>query len=420
MTISITTGNIEYSLKSFIQNQGVIDPLLEKLSNNVPQMQNDSYSFIGLAFDKEAINSVLSIVDKIGLINGIVVVGIGGSNLASRAVYTALFGFFDFQKKVPVWWADTVDQAYIDGIISSIIPLFEQKKRVLLMIISKSGTTFETSINAEVFINLFKYYYQSNYSDHIIYGSDQGSLLEQKAEKMNAFFVSIPKAVGGRFSAFSKPHLLILALSGVDIRFFCQGAMEITPALLESNLNNPALLRTVGLYDCYQKNIMVHDFFMPGVLWSECGNWMRQLIGESLGKQYDNSGNLVRVGFVPTVSFCSTDLHSVGQLYVQGPLNRVTTFFDIDTSSYLIRNNSFFDVSYSQLMKISINTVVQVYDDLKKPYFSVLIPEKNAYYIGQIMQMMMVETVLLAGLLGVNPFDQPGVILFKNKLSKNI
>lgn len=420
MTISITTGNIEYSLKSFIQNQGVIDPLLEKLSNNVPQMQNDSYSLIGLAFDKEAINSVLSIVDKIGLINGIVVVGIGGSNLASRAVYTALFGFFDFQKKVPVWWADTVDQAYIDGIISSIIPLFEQKKRVLLMIISKSGTTFETSINAEVFINLFKYYYQSNYSDHIIYGSDKGSVLEQKAEEMNAFFVSIPKAVGGRFSAFSKPHLLILALAGVDIRFFCQGAMEITPALLESNLNNPALLRAVGLYDCYQKNIMIHDFFMPGVLWSECGNWMRQLIGESLGKQYDNSGNLVRVGFVPTVSFCSTDLHSVGQLYVQGPLNRVTTFFDIDTNSYFIRNYSFFDVSYSQLMKTSINTVVQVYNDLKKPYFSLLIPEKNAYYIGQIMQMMMVETVLLAGLLGVNPFDQPGVVLFKNRLSKNI
>lgn len=420
MKISITTGNIEYNLKSFIKNQAIIDPLLEQLSVNVHNRKNDPCSFIGLAFDKEAINSVLSTVDKIGYVDGIVVVGIGGSNLAARAVETVLFGLFDSQKKVPVWWADTVDQVYIDGIIRSITQLFEQRKRVLLIIVSKSGTTFETMVNAEIFINVFKQYYKSNYFEHIIYGSDQGSVLEKKARESNAIFVSIPNAIGGRFSAFSKPHLLILALSGVDIRFFCQGAVAITPDLLESNLNNPAFLRAAGLYDCYQNNIIIHDLFMPGILWHECGNWMRQLIGESLGKAYDNDGNLVNVGFVPTVSICSTDLHSVGQLYVQGPLNRVTTFFNIDVYSYATSNNSFFGVSYSQLIKTSMNAVIQVYDDLKKPYFSIVIPERNAYYIGQIMQMMMVETVLLAGLLSINPFDQPGVILFKNKLSKNI
>jgi glucose-6-phosphate isomerase len=418
MTISVTAGNIEYNLKSFIEHQALVDPLLERLSNHTNQVTQDPCSFLGLAFDQESITSVLSMVETIGVVNGIVVVGIGGSNLAARAVETALFGLFNSQKKVPVWWADTVDQSYVNGIITSINELFAQKKRVLLIIVSKSGTTFETKINADLFINVFKHHYKSDYSQHIIYGSDLGSPLEQKAHQTNAFFVSIPDSVGGRFSAFSKPHLLILALVGIDIRLFCQGAVSMTPALLESSLKNPALFRAIGLYHCYHKNFMIHDLFMPGILWNEYGNWIRQLIGESLGKRYDSEGNSVYVGFAPTVSICSTDLHSVGQLYVQGPSNRVTSFLDIISNDIFISNKDFFQVSYSQLMRTSMYTVIEVYNDLKKPYFCISVPENSAYYMGQMMQMMMVEIVLLAGLMKIDPFDQPGVVLFKKKLPK--
>lgn len=418
MNILVTTGNIEYNLKSFIEKQVVIKLLLEQLSDNVNHLGNDTCSFIGLAFDQGSINYVLSIVDQIGIVDGIVVVGIGGSNLAARAVETVLYGLFDAQKKVPIWWADTVDAEYLDGIISCVKDLFLQKKSVLLMIISKSGTTFETMANAEVLITLFKSHYASDYAKHLVYGSDSDSPLAQHASKIGAFFVSIPDSVGGRFSAFVMPHLLILALVGIDIQFFCQGAVAITPMLLESSLKNPALFRAVGLYASYQKNMIIHDLFIPGILWNEMGNWMRQLIGESLGKKYNTSGNVVNVGFIPTVSICSTDLHSVGQLYVEGPANRVTTFFEVVSKTDFICNKGLFPVSYPQLMVQSMKAVMDVYNDLKKPFFCILIPEKNPYYVGQLMQMMMVETLLLAGLMEINPFDQPGVELFKKKLPK--
>jgi glucose-6-phosphate isomerase len=421
MTISVTAENIEYDLQWFIKHQVHVDTLLERLLYyHVSTARPDSCSFVSLAGNQDMIETVLKMAKEIGRVDGVVVVGIGGSNLAARAVETALHGLFDSQKKVPIWWTDTVDAEYLDGIISCVTDLFLQTKSVLLMIISKSGTTFETMANAEVLIALFKSHYASDYAKHLVYGSDSDSPLAQQASKIGAFFVSIPDSVGGRFSAFAMPHLLILALVGIDIQFFCQGAVAITPMLLESSLKNPALFRAVGLYASYQKNMIIHDLFMPGILWNEMGNWMRQLIGESLGKKYDTNGNIVNAGFVPTVSICSTDLHSVGQLYVEGPSKRVTTFFDIVSKSDFLCNKGFFPVSYPHLMVQSMKAVMDVYNDLKKPFFCISIPEKNAYYMGQLMQMMMVETVLLAGLMQVNPFDQPGVELFKKKLPKRL
>jgi glucose-6-phosphate isomerase len=419
MTISVTACNIEYDLHSFTSNQTTIDSLLERLSKHTDgTVTKDACSFIGLPFDQKSIDSVLTMVKKIGTVDGIVVVGIGGSNLAARAVETVLFGLFNSHKKTPIWWVDTVDQTYLDSIISCVNDLFAEKKRVLLIIVSKSGTTFETRINADLLISFFKQQYKTDYSQHIVYGSEVGSSLAYEAHNSNAHFVSIPDSVGGRFSAFSMPHLLILALAGVDIPLFCRGAVSITPTLLESTLKNPALFRAIGLYNCYQKKIIIHDLFIPGILWNELGNWIRQLIGESLGKKHDLEGRIVHAGFVPTVSICSTDLHSVGQLYVEGPPNRVTTFFDVVTNSDFICNKDFFPTSYSQLMQRSMQAVIEVYGDLKRPYFSISIPEKNSYYIGQLMQMMMVEIVLLAGLMNVDPFDQPGVALFKYGLKK--
>jgi len=419
--ISITSENIPINFN--FNDYTAIDSIVKKLSrfqtgDNLYQSK-DPVSFFGLPSDQKTVDFIENLIASIGSVDGIVIVGVGGSNLAARAIETIFFGLLNSQKKVSVWWLDTIDYQMIIDVMNELEKNYcAYKKKIILVVISKSGTTFETVINAASMTQFFKNYYQETAHHYIIYCSDKGSLFHEKALENKSIFLEIPFAVGGRFSAFCKSHLFILGLVGINIRLLCQGAFEIIPTLLKYDENNLALIWAQKLYHVYQESISIHDLFIPGIFWNEFGNWMRQLIGESLGKKFDLSGATVHAGFVPTVSLCSTDLHSVGQLYVEGPLNRVTTFFDSNPSTS--SDHAFVNSDYRTLMHQVIQSVVMVYKDLKKPFFVVTIPEKNEYYIGQLMQVILVQTVFLGTMMKINPFDQPGVALFKKQLQNII
>jgi glucose-6-phosphate isomerase len=156
------------------------------------------------------------------------------------------------------------------------------------------------------------------------------------------------------------------------------------------------------------------------------GFWYRQLMGESIGKKFDRSGGLVRIGMLPTVSQGSSDLHSVGQLYLAGPKNRFTTFVTVEhnrsdlvvpheesMTKGIIKNGTFL-----QCMSAIAHGTMIVYQKEELPFVHLALPEKSAWYVGQFLQMKMIEIFYLGYLLAINPFDQPQVELYKRETRK--
>lgn len=351
-----------------------------------------------------------------------VVVGIGGSNLGTIAVQEALFGRF-YNEHIPetkVYFADTVDTDYLWDIVLLVEQELEAGKNILLNVVSKSGTTTETIANFELFLELLKRYKKEDWYEHVVVTTDQGSMLWKWAVEYNVIVLAIPKIVGGRYSVFSAVGLFPLGMMNVAIEQLCTGAESVIDSCIGAGDTNIAAVRAVLLFAQYKKNIPIHDLFLFSVDLKSIGRWYRQLMAESLGKDGK--------GLMPTISIGSTDLHSMAQLYLGGPNNRFTTFVTIEKSKSNIVLPTFDDfeklvaniqgIPVSSIMQAIFNSVYTVYKKQQLPFCSITLPEKSAFYVGQLLQTMMMEIMYLGFLFGVNPFDQPHVQLYKKETRK--
>ncbi|NBD74261.1 hypothetical protein GVX82_04460, partial [Patescibacteria group bacterium] len=178
-----------------------------------------------------------------------------------------------------------------------------------------------------------------------------------------------------------------------------------------------------GLYAHYEAGISIHDTFLFAPALTALGFWYRQLMGESVGKECDREGHVVNAGLTPTVSIGSTDLHSVGQLYLGGPRDKVTTFVWVaaphDTVS-LPAERSFPGVvpmiagrDAGEVMHAILEGTKAAYRAAERPYLEVVVPQLDAHSLGQVLQMKMLEIMYLAELMQVNAFDQPNVESYK-------
>lgn len=250
--------------------------------------------------------------------------------------------------------------------------------------------------------------------------TDQGSMLWKWAVEYNVIVLAIPKIVGGRYSVFSAVGLFPLGMMNVAIEQLCTGAESVIDSCIGAGDTNIAAVRAVLLFAQYKKNIPIHDLFLFSVDLKSIGRWYRQLMAESLGKDGK--------GLMPTISIGSTDLHSMAQLYLGGPNNRFTTFVTIEKSKSNIVLPTFDDfeklvaniqgIPVSSIMQAIFNSVYTVYKKQQLPFCSITLPEKSAFYVGQLLQTMMMEIMYLGFLFGVNPFDQPHVQLYKKETRK--
>ena len=166
---------------------------------------------------------------------------------------------------------------------------------------------------------------------------------------------------------------------------------------------------------------MIHDTFLFSLDLESLGKWYRQLMGESIGKEYDQQGNRVFIGITPTVSLGTIDLHSVAQLYLGGPKDKYTTFVTIENESEIITIPGTAVLMPGKNIKAVMDAFVEgtqrAYFNNGRPFSTITLPYKNAYYLGQYMQFKMVEMMYLGYLLQVNPFDQPNVELYKHEVA---
>jgi glucose-6-phosphate isomerase len=391
------------------------------------------YASINLPFDMSMFEKVQLVVDAKRALRPtvLVVIGIGGSHLGTLAVQQALLGthYNAQQPDIKIYYVDSVDADYTYDVYLLVEQALQEGHTVLLNVISKSGSTIETVANFHLFTHLIKQYQPDTYRDAIVITTDHGSALWEWAQQESCDCLEIPTLVGGRYSVFSPVGLFPLGMLGVDITLVLAGAADGVRMSINTEVyENPAALSAILLSHYYRASYMVHDTFLWSVDLGGFGLWYRQLMAESIGKLYDRGAYLVRTGMLPTVSLATADLHSMAQLYFAGPQNRVTTFVTVEKNKAQLvipRDSAMKRIgvsvqgkTYSRVMDAILHGVQQVYQNQELPFMTISLPEKTAYYLGQLLQIKMCEIMYLGFLFDINPFDQPQVELYKQETRK--
>lgn len=355
-----------------------------------------------------------------------IVVGIGGSNLGTKAVYDAVCGYRDTMRPEgelypKLLFAETTDPEWLIG-VEHLIENLHSVDEILITVISKSGGTAETIANFEVIAAALTEKF-GDVTERFVVITDEGSKLWDAAGAQNIARLSLPKQVGGRYSVLSAVGLFPLQTVNIQIDQLQQGAAQVLDACLTEDGANLALQSAQVLAAHLQKGYIINDnfFFHPEL--ESVGKWYRQLMGESVGKEHSLTGETVHTGITPTVSLGSTDLHSVGQLYLGGPKDKLTTF--VSAPNKLVRvevpqNRIFPELvpmingkTAEDIMDAILEGVQIAYQKADLPYMQVTLDGIDEASLGAFLQFKMLEMMYLGQLLNVNSFDQPNVEAYK-------
>ncbi len=402
-----------------LATSNLLKTYIGRLKDVLKEKNYDSLeSSISLSTDPTLVEEVLRLSNKkkSSDLKYIIVIGIGGSNLGTKAVYDALYGYFDHLESArfpKIIFLDTQEPEILQR-VGALIKSMDNKNEFIINAISKSGGTTETMVNLEIVYALASEKF-GDVRDRVVVTTDSGSKFHSKAMEMGLDCLFIPKNVGGRYSVLSSVGLFPLSLMNIDIKKLGEGAQKMRDICVgEPDLRNPALLSASVIYQMYEQGKNINDNFIFAPQLESLGKWYRQLMGESIGK----NGK----GPTPTVSIGSTDLHSVTQLYLGGPKDKITTFMSIEksTSDVTVPDTLVFDMVHeisskdvSSVMSAMVSATKIAYEKQARPYMEVVIEDISEGEIGAYMQFKMIEMMFLGKLFGVNPFDQPHVELYK-------
>ena len=335
----------------------------------------------------------------------LLVIGIGGSYLGTRAVIEALA---DDPEKV-VYAGQNISAHYMDRLKKKL-----SGKRVAINVISKSGTTTEPSLAFRVLKDLVG---KDVANKHIIATTDKnkGALLELAKKEGYETFV-VPDDIGGRFSVLSAVGLLPIAYAGIDIDAIISGAETCAQLCKNSDpMKNPAYFYASA------RNVLYSQGFSTEVLASFeprlhfLAEWWKQLFGESEGKEN-------KALFPASVDF-TTDLHSMGQYLQEGPRNLIETFLIIDGGEVTMKIpyqeddsdglNYLADKEVSYVNAKAYAATAKAHRDGGVPNMTIHIKELNSSSLGALMYFFEIACAISGLILEVNPFDQPGVEAYK-------
>lgn len=373
----------------------LLQSFLDQLQTQLYNPKYDSpESFLHLPFDDEIQKAVATAIKTSGvqkeLLKCIVVIGIGGSCWGPKAVYDSIKGLKKNKDIPKMYFLDQIDPDKIQFLAQELQEYSPQQ--AILVNISKSGATAETIINDKLLKEaLSKGGKSKNFPEFIIRGENSvKNALIAKTEKEH--ILTLPEAVGGRFSTFSAVGLLPLDLVGIDTQSWRQGGQDATADFLShpENLTQKAL----SIFEQYQHGKIVYNLFVFSQDLISLAEWEKQLIGESLGKN--------QKGILPMISTGSRDLHSLQQFFVGGKPIVQHEFLSIKNK------NPFQDIIKKAVLK--------TYQEKSIPFWEEALEEQKEYFVGKYMQAKFLEVLLLAKLMEVNPFGQPDVESYKQGL----
>ena len=395
---------------------------LRLIKESLSKGYSTPYGALNTPGDTQVLEEVSLIVKKIEQHNPhlLVLAGIGGSNMGTLGVLQAL----GKRKDIDFLSADTIDDRYTHNLLRQFRAVLEQGHKVVLCIVTKSGTTPETIINGSLFLEVLKEFHPEDYTKYVVAITDKDSALYTTAQKEGFHILEIPKLVGGRYSVFTPVGLFPLMMLGIDVKKLCKGAEMVLGPCLDTSLEvNEAAQNALSLYAHYKAGYTLHNLFVFSPYLVLLAHWYKQLIGESLGKKESTSGKTVEVGFTPLVSLGTTDLHSVAQLYLAGPRNMFTSFiyFEDETEELRIPTNPVSSIisgmqqrTVTEVKSAIVQGTINAFKKEKRPSLETGL-ERTSESLGAFLMIKMVETMLLGRLLDINAFDQPAVELYKQE-----
>lgn len=401
---------------------------LEQVRKASEGMYETPYASINLSLDNNHIQTAKSLADKYKNTSLLVVIGIGGSNLGTIAIQEAILGKqhnLHPGNRPKILYADTVDPDSMNTIQSLMDAELKKNKKVVLNLISKSGGTTETIANFEILYTTLKKYKKQKAAESVVVTTDDGSHLWHFAKERKFKVFAMPKTVGGRYSVFSPVGLFPLALLGIDIKKLLDGAADMRAACLRDEHNeNPAILRAAMIANAHASGKNITDNFYFKTDLESIGKWYRQLMGESIGKEYNKAGTeVIHAGITPTVSIGSTDLHSMAQLYFGGPNDKFFTLVSINkfSTNLAVPVIKEYDAlvpniqgkKLTVIMDAICDGVATTLENRNKTFCRIKLHDSKEESIGALLQLHMMEIIYLAAIYDVNPFDQPNVEEYK-------
>ena len=352
-------------------------------------------------------------------LEAVVLIGIGGSYLGTKAILSSLQSTFGQNKPQILFAGHNLDESYHDELLK-----YLENKEYGIVVISKSGTTTEPAI---AFRLLRKHLEKSKghavASKRIVAITDKHKgALKYLAEQKNYKTFVIPDNVGGRFSVLSPVGLVPLAIAGVDISQLLAGAKDMDKRSTSANGfgNNPVVQYAAVRNSLYNtgKKIELLVSYNPKMLYFI--EWWKQLYGESEGKEHK--------GIFPAGVINTTDLHSLGQYIQDGERILFESVLaientdihlpvpsdedNLDNLNYLAGKN-LFDINRKAMEATSMAHISG-----GVPNIEINIPRLNEYYLGQLLFFFEKACAVSGYILGVNPFDQPGVEAYKTNMFK--
>ncbi|HHV29273.1 glucose-6-phosphate isomerase [Acetivibrio mesophilus] len=414
----VNENEIAY-LESFVKSA-------HEMLHNKTGAGNDFVGWVDLPvnYDKEEFSRIKAAAEKIKSDSqALIVIGIGGSYLGAKAAIDMLS--HSFHNLLPESKRTAPEIYFVGNNISStyIADLMEviEGKDISVNVISKSGTTTEPAIAFRIFKEYMENKYGKDGARSRIYATtdkERGALKKLATEEGYETFV-VPDDIGGRFSVLTAVGLLPIAVSGADIDSMMKGAADArelysNPNLMENDCYKYAAVRNA----LYRKNktieIMVN--YEPSLHYFT--EWWKQLYGESEGKD--------QKGIFPAGVDFTTDLHSMGQYVQDGLRNIFETVIKIEKprKNIVIKEDkdnldglNFVagkDIDY--VNKKAMEGTMLAHTDGGVPNLVVTVPELTSYYFGNMVYFFEKACGISGYLLGVNPFDQPGVEAYKKNM----
>lgn len=384
---------------------------------------NDFLGWIDLPtnYDKEEFDRIKKSAEYIKKnADVLIVIGIGGSYLGARAVVEAVksYNYNLLAKDTPQIYF--IGNSISPSSLNEIVSLCDGKD-VCVNVISKSGTTTEPAIAFRVFRELINSRYSKEEAAKRIFcttDAHKGTLKELADKEGYETFV-VPDDVGGRFSVLTAVGLLPIAVAGIDIDALMLGARNAQNELCDTDIEKNPALKYAAVRNCfYNKGKKMECFVSYEPNMTMFNEWLKQLFGESEGKDGK--------GIFPASVDLTTDLHSMGQWIQDGERTIFETVISVEEPNHKVvvptdeanldGLNFLAGKRVDEVNKMAELGTQLAHVDGGVPNLKITMPEVSPYYIGQLFYFFERACGISGYMLGVNPFDQPGVEAYKKNM----
>lgn len=400
-------------------------PEVTRIHNMIHEKSGQGNDFLGWVdwantYDREEFDRMLKVADKLkDKAEVVVVCGIGGSYLGARAAVEMIQGLYPNTNQEIVFVGNTFSSTYINQVVEHI-----KGRSVVLNVISKSGTTTETALAFRILREYMEQTYgKEECKERIIATTDKarGTLKALADEEGYETFV-IPDDIGGRYSVITPVGLLPLALVGVDIKAIMQGYTDAYNELKTADLTkNTAYRYAVSRRILQNHGYDVEMFVAYEPQLRSLSEWWKQLLGESEGKDGK--------GILPDSAIFSTDLHSLGQFVQEGKkvLFETVLTVKIPTIDATVPNdpdnkdgmNYLTGKSLDWVNKMAFEGTLEAHVVTGKvPNLVLEVEDMKEYSFGYMCYWFFIATAMTCYMLDINPFNQPGVEVYKKNMFK--